>query len=192
MRLACIGSREIPDEAADACREIGMELARAGYTIVTGATPGTPGQDEWANWADGAFATGAYHADPTSLLLCLPWQRFPRGSGSLPDGVTVEYPDSHPEWLEAAARYWDEVRAGASGPWSLVPRASRLRHARNVGIVLQSRLVLAWPHAEAKGTRSAMGFAEWRKVSVIDLSLTPWHDVLLALLAQARAGLLHQ
>ena len=192
MRLACIGSREIPNEAADACREMGMELARAGYTIVTGATPVTPGLDEWANWADGAFATGAYYADPTSLLLCLPWRRFPRGSGSLPDGILVEYPDTHPEWLEAAARAWDEMRAESTGPWSEVPRAFRLRHARNVGIVLQSRLVLAWPHAEARGTRSAMGFAAWHKVPVIDLSLASWHDVLLALLAQARSGLRSQ
>jgi hypothetical protein len=191
VRLACIGSREIPDEAANACREMGMELARAGYTVVTGTTPGTPGQDEWANWADGAFATGAYYVDPTSLLLCLPWRHFPRGSGSLPDGVTVEYVATHPEWLEAAARAWDEMRAASDSLWSAVPRAFRLRHARNVGIILQSQLVLAWPHAEAKGTRSAMSFATWRKVPVIDLALTSWQDVLRALLVQARSGLRH-
>ncbi len=184
MRVACIGSREISTEIAAACRELGAELARAGYTIVTGATPGTPGQDEWAGWADGAFATGAYYVNPAQLIVCLPWRHFPRGS-AVPVGVLVEYPDNHPEWAEVAARYWDEAYASEAGPWASVRRALRLRHARNTGIVLQSRLVLAWPAGEAEGTRFAMSFAEWRQVPVIDLSLTPWREVLAALRAQA-------
>ena len=188
MHIACIGSRDIPEEATGACREIGMELARAGYTIVTGATPGMPGQDEWADWADGAFAAGAYDAHPARLIVCLPWQHFPRGSGSPPPDIRIEYPDDHPSWVEAASRYWEAERASEAGPWAAVRRAIRLRHVRNVGIVLQARLVLAWPHGEAEGTRFAMRFAGWRGVPVIDLALAPWHDVLAALLAQANPG----
>ncbi len=190
MHLACIGSREISAEIAAACCEMGMELAQAGYIIVTGATPGVPGQDEWAEWADGAFATGAYHAAPDRLIVCLPWHHFPRGSANPPPGVTVQYPDDHPEWAEAASSYWDARRADEAGPWSAVRRAPRLRHIRNVGIVLQARLVLAWPHGEAEGTRFAMGFAAWRGVPVIDLSLVSWRDTLAALLSQAAAGML--
>ena len=190
MRLACLGSRELPDEAATACHEMGMELARAGYTIVTGATPGMPGQEIWANWADGAFAAGAAYADPAHLRLCLPWRHFPRGSASPQAGIAVEYAEDHPEWGDAAARCWEETRASLSGPWSALPRALRLRHARNIGIILQSRLVLAWPFAEAEGTRFAMDAARWHGVPVIDCSLAPWREVLLALLAQAPSGAL--
>jgi hypothetical protein len=182
MQIACIGSRDIPPESASACREMGMGLVRAGYTVVTGATPATPGQDEWANWADGAFATGAYYINPARLIVCLPWQHFPRGSGSPPAGIRVSYAEEHPEWVEAASRYWEaEQPFPQAGPWSAVRRATRLRHARNAGIILQARLVLAWPHGEAEGTRFAMGFAAWRGVPVIDLEVAPWREALAAL-----------
>ena len=75
-----------------------------------------------------------------------------------------------------------------AGPWSAIYRATRLRHARNVGIFLQARLVLAWPHAEAEGTRFAMGFAAWRGVPVIDLEVAPWREALAALVAQAASS----
>ena len=188
MRIACIGSREIPQEAADACREMGMELARAGYTIVTGATPGTPDQDEWAEWADGAFATGACYANPARLIVCLPWKHFPRGSGSPPSGVVTAYAEEHPEWAEAAGSFWGAEQIADAGPWAEVRRATRLRHARNAGIVLQSRLVLAWPHGEAEGTRFAMDFADWCGVPLIDLRLSPWRVALAALLAEAASA----
>jgi hypothetical protein len=186
MRVACIGSREIPFDAADACREMGLELARAGYTVVTGATPGRRGEDEWAGWADGAFASGAWYADPSRLVVCLPWQHFPRGSGAPPADIKVAYAEEHPEWEEAAKHYWEEQRVSADGPWAMVRRAQRQLHIRNVGIILQAQLVLAWPAEESEGTRFAMGFAEWRKTPVIDLSQAPWRAVLAALLAQAR------
>jgi len=189
MRIACVGSREIPGEVADACREMGAELARAGYSIVTGATPGTPGQDEWVDWADGAFATGAYYADPTCIIVCLPWHHFPHGS-SVPPDLGVQYFEGHPEWADAAAAYWAARRADEAGPWASIRRANRLRLVRNAGIILQSRLALAWPHGEAEGTRFAMDFADWRGVPVIDLSQLSWQDVLAALLAQAAAHLL--
>ncbi len=188
MRIACIGSREIPSEIADACREMGMGLVRAGYTVVTGAAPGTPGQDEWANWAAGAFATGAFYANPARLVVCLPWRHFPRGSSAPPSDIQTAYVEEHPEWDEAARRFWEAERASDAVPWAAVRRAIRLRHARNVGIILQSRLVLAWPHGEAEGTRFAIGFADWQGVPVIDLGLSPWRDALSALLDQAASA----
>jgi hypothetical protein len=190
VRVACIGSREIPPESADACREMGIGLVRAGYTLVTGATPGVPDRDEWANWADGAFATGAYYANPVRLIVCLPWQHFPRGSSVLSSGMRAEYAEKHPEWEEFASSYWNAQWADEANPWAEVPRAIRLRHVRNVGVILQSRLVLAWPHGEAEGTRFAMGFADWYGVPLIDLSLAPWHEALAALVAQAATGVL--
>ncbi len=188
MQIACIGSREIPSESVNACREIGMGLVRAGYTIVTGATPGTPGQDEWADWADGAFASGAYYAHPARLIVCLPWQRFPRGSASAPPGIRVRYVEEHPDWEEAASRYWEAERASTAGPWAGIRRATRLLYVRSAGVVLQARLVLAWPHGDAEETRFAMGFAAWRGVPVIDLDVAPWREALAALVAYATSG----
>lgn len=185
MQIACIGSREIPSEAALACREIGLALARAGYTVITGATPGVPGQDEWAGWADGAFATGAAHGNPDRLIVCLPWAHFPRGSNTLPAGVRAEYPEAHPEWTEAAQAFWESTSAHEAGPWQSVRRASRLRLLRYVGSILQARLVLAWPTKDDEEIRCALSFAAWRQVPSIDLALVSWREVLAALLAQA-------
>lgn len=187
MQIACIGSREIPPESANACREMGLALVRAGYTVVTGATPGTPGQDEWANWAEGAFASGGYYADPACLIVCLPWRRFPRGSNPPPE-ITVHYAEEHPEWEEEASHYWEAERAAEAGPWAALRRATRLLYTRKAGIILQSRLALAWPHGEAPETRFAMGFAAWRGVPVIDLDAAPWREALAALVAYVRAG----
>lgn len=183
MKIACLGSREIPSEIADACREMGMQLVQAGYTVVTGATPGILGQDAWAGWADGAFASGAYYANPAGLVVCLPWRHFPRGSHP-PAEVVTEYAEEHAEWAEAARSFWEAERAGEAGRWSEVRRATRLRYARNVGVILQARLVLAWPHGEAEGTRFAMRFAVWHGVPLIDLSAAPWREALAALVAQ--------
>ncbi len=185
LPVACVGSRELPPEAALACREMGLALARAGYTIVTGATPGVPGQDEWADWADGAFATGAAHASPERLIACLPWQHFPRGNNRVLPGIQVEYPDEHPDWAEAARAFWEAERVQDAGPWHMVRRATRLRLLRTAGILLQSRLLLVWPDADDEESRFALAFAVWRHLPLIDLSLLPWRDVLAALLAQA-------
>jgi hypothetical protein len=167
---------------------MGMELVRAGYTVVTGATPGTPGQDEWTNWADGAFATGAFYINSSRLIVCLPWQHFPRGS-TVPSQLQAEYVEEHPEWEEVARRYWEAERAAEGVSWAAVRRTTRLRHTRNVGIILQSRLVLAWPHGDAEGTRFAIGFADWQGVPVIDLGLVSWRDALDALLEKAPTAL---
>jgi hypothetical protein len=52
------------------------------------------------------------------------------------------------------------------------------------GIILQARLLLAWPAEDDEESRFALAFAAWRRVPIIDLSLTPWREVLAALLAQ--------
>jgi len=179
--IACIGARDVAPDVAAACREIGARLARAGYEIVTGATPGTPGQHDWAGWADAAFAAGTCLVRPASLMVCLPWRHFPHGSSGPPEGVVAEYVEEHPEWIEAAQAYWDATSAGQEQPWRTLRRTTRLRQARNAGIVLHAQLVLAWPSEAAEGTRFAMGFAEARSIPVIDLAQTDWRVVLAAL-----------
>jgi hypothetical protein len=176
--IGCIGSRDLPPDEAAACRRIAADLARGGFAVITGATPGEPGRDTWAEWADGAFAYGAARAAPDALIACLPWRHFPRGGGTPEPDVAVWYADEHPEWREAAAAYWAATHDADEGDWAeAVPRAARLRHERNVGIVLNARMLLAWPRGEAEGTRFAMGFAAWRGVPVHDLTQTQWWTV---------------
>jgi hypothetical protein len=187
--IGCLGSRGLLPDAARACRQIAADLVRGGYSIVTGATPGEPGRDPWADWADGAFAYGAACVAPAALTACLPWRHFPRGSGAPAPGITLCYPEDQPEWTLAAADFWAATHNRDEGGWmEAEPRALRLRHTRNVGIVLMSRLVLAWPHGEAQGTRFAMRFAAWCEVPLLDLTQTSWWMVAPALVARLARG----
>lgn len=189
IALGCIGSRELPPEAAAACRQIAGDLVRGGYHIVTGSTPGEPDHDSWADWASGAFAYGAARVSPTSLTVCLPWRHFPRGSGAPPASIAVRYPDDHPEWNEAASAFWEAQRGAGVTPWNMaLPRATRLRHIRTIGIVLESHLVLAWPHGQAEGTRFALRFAAWRGIPTLDLTQTTWWTVAPTLVARLAAS----
>lgn len=186
IAVGCVGSRDLADEAAAACRQIGAELARGGFTIVTGATPGEPGRDVWANWGCGAFAYGAACVAPAALTVCLPWRHFPRGSGAPAPGITVSYPEDHSEWIAAAAAFWAATHDEGEGAWAeAVPRASRLLRTRNAGIVLRSRLLLAWLEGDDDATRFAMRFAAWHGVPVLDLTQTAWWTVVPALVGQA-------
>jgi|GEM_PF-1638676 hypothetical protein len=186
LRIACIGSREVPSEIAAACREIGARLVRAGYQIITGAPPGIPGEHDWAGWADAAFATGAWYVRPQALVVCLPWHHFPHGNAGPPADVTVQYVEEHPEWIAAAQTCWDTTPAGKERPWRTLPRTTRLRQARNAGIVLQAKLVLAWPNELSTGTRFAMDLAAARRTPLIDLTRADWRVVLTALEDRAR------
>lgn len=189
VAIGCIGSRELRADAAAACRQIAADLARGGVTVVTGATPGEPGRDLWANWACGAFAYGAACVSSASLTVCLPWRHFPHGSGAPAPEITICYPDDHPEWTAAAAAFWTATHDDGEGAWAeAVPRAPRLLRTRNAGIVLRSRLVLAWPEGDDDESRIAMRFAEWRGVPVLDLTQTSWWTVAPALVARLAAS----
>lgn len=189
ITIGCLGSRDLPPDAATACRQIAADLVRGGYALVTGAPPGEPGRDPWAGWADAAFAYGAERVDPTRLAVYLPWHHFPHGSAAPPPDVLTQYPGDHPDWTQAAARFWATAHGAEAGEWSeAVPRALRLRHTRNVGIVLCARMVLAWPHGAAEGTRFALAFAAWSGVPALDLTQMAWWTVAPALVARLRAA----
>lgn len=189
LTIGCLGSRDLPPDAAAACRQIAADLVRGGYAVVTGAPPGEPGRDPWADWADAAFAYGVERVDPTYLTVCLPWRHFPHGSAAPPADVLTLYSGDHPDWTSAAARFWAGTHDPAAGGWEeAVPRALRLRHTRNVGIVLSARMVLAWPHGAAEGMRFALAFAAWSGVPVLDLTQTAWWTVAPALVERLRAA----
>ena len=187
-RVGCVGSRDLPPDAAAACRQIAADLVRGGYAVVTGATPGEPGRDLWADWAEGAFAYGAARVDPQRLTVCLPWRHFPRGARAPEAGVTAEYASDHPDWSAHAARFWAQTHDATEADWArAVPRATRLRRERGVGVVLGARMLLAWPHGPAEGTRFALACAAWMGVHTLDLTQTAWWTVAPGLVERLRA-----
>jgi hypothetical protein len=182
LAIGCLGGRDLPPEAAVACRAVGAELAGSGFAVVTGATPGEPRRDLWASWAAGAFAYGAARIDPSALTVCLPWPHFPRGSSTPDPGITVCYPEQHPEWIASAAAFWSATHREEIGDWATAfPRAVRLRHTRNVGLILRSDMVLAWPGTDDEMTPFALEFAAWRSSPHLDLSRTTWWTVVATL-----------
>ncbi|MFW6035966.1 MAG: hypothetical protein ACOCRZ_06900 [Halothermotrichaceae bacterium] len=65
-----IGSRDIPTEIADVLEELGYCLARKGYILRSGASPG----------ADTAFELGVVRAEG-KFEIYLPWAEFAKRSG---------------------------------------------------------------------------------------------------------------
>lgn len=196
VTVGCIGSRDLAPESAAACRKIGADLARAAVHVITGATPGEPGRDAWAAWAGGAVAYGVSRVASTSLTVCLPWRRFPHGSGQPEPGVRVLVAEEQPTWTAEAEAFWRATHDEHEGEWSeAVPRALRLRHTRNIGIVLAATMLLIWPEGEDLTTPFATEFAHRRDVPVLDLTQTAWWAAVEALAERAReAGshVLHQ
>jgi hypothetical protein len=68
---AGIGSRKIPQKITDIMEELGYQLARRGYILRSGASPG----------ADTAFELGAIRAKG-AMEIYLPWEGFGNRKGS--------------------------------------------------------------------------------------------------------------
>lgn len=64
--IACIGSRETPEDVLKQMEELGRFIVLSGLGIVTGNCKS----------ADQAFARGANSVDLTKVWLCLPWHSY--------------------------------------------------------------------------------------------------------------------
>jgi hypothetical protein len=101
--------------------------------------------------------------------------------------VRVLYPAEHAAWTADAAGFWAATHDAHEGGWAeAVPRALRLRHTRNVGVVLSAAMLLIWPEGEDLTTPFAAEFARWRGVPVLDLTQTTWWTAVAALTERAR------
>ena len=66
MKVACIGSREAPNDALIEMVKLGEALVRVGHVLASGNAPGS----------DRAFASGGNSVDPAKVYLYLPWGSF--------------------------------------------------------------------------------------------------------------------
>jgi hypothetical protein len=94
--IACIGSRETPDDILQTIEHLGEMIAAAGLTVVSGNAIG----------ADQAFAKGANQVDPTKVKLFLPWPKYQEEAFVDGNSIEVVYSSSleelaakhHPGW----------------------------------------------------------------------------------------------
>lgn len=130
MRIAGIGTRDLPPEEVEVCEKIGKFCAEAGIRVSSGNAYG----------ADQAFGRGVNSVDPTLLDIALPWASY--NQEALVDGNVVR--SDWPElYFQIAAKHhprWDKLSGGG-----------RALHTRNVGILMplmndQVALVIALPN----------------------------------------------
>ena len=159
---AGIGKRNLSVRAdARAVDAIATELANAGYTLRTGAAPGTD-----QVMAEIALAEGA------KVVLCLPSSKHEKEwvdayVSSYPDQVTIEsLQDDDKEAFDSVAKYH---------PVGDLLEGYTLRlHARNYRIVVGPEgpvdFVVAFPRKGGGGTAQGMRIATRRNIPVVDLS----------------------
>jgi hypothetical protein len=163
---AGIGSRATPAKALDSIEDISRHLARAGWTLRTGLSPG----------ADQAFYRGAI-AEHGCVELYLPWPAFEAGARSQTEGETVFV-------LPAPAEEARALAARFHPAWSTLSEQAHLLLARDVHQVLgrdlasPAALVVCWtPDGDldgsgprAGGTGQALRIACHREIEVINLA----------------------
>lgn len=153
MKLyAGIGSRETPAAVLALMQRIGENMARAGFTLRSGAAPG----------ADSAFEAGCDAAKGAKEIY-LPWRRFNNHTSllnSVTDEALIMAAKYHPAWTRCS------------------PAATKL-HARNCYQILGAdlatpvRLVICWTRDAAGqgGTGQALRIARAHSITIHDLGI---------------------
>jgi hypothetical protein len=150
-RIACIGTRELTKEENALLVEIGAWLVRQGYIVSTGLAVGS----------DQAFGWGANSVDPTRLELWQPWPNYEKAS--IKPGNIV-HPSPEPWMFEMTSKYHPN--------WEACSQGTRRLHARNVGIVVGVKSVVALPGRQRLGgTGQGMRIAASLGIPVLNLRI---------------------
>jgi len=149
--VACIGSRETPIHILRWMQHTGEAIVRAGYTIVSGNAPG----------ADQAWAQGGNRADPSKVVLCLPWNGFEEKTIH-PDNIVRILDGESPR----GKRHFDRAEAAHDAWHQMTPGGQRL-HARNAMIVDGALAVFGY--VNGGGTRTAFKLAQMLGVPTYDV-----------------------
>jgi len=150
MIYAGIGSRRTPADVLSVMESIGEQLARAGWTLRSGAADG----------ADSAFERGCDRANGKKEIF-LPWPGF-NGSTS---------PLNRPSQAALA------LAADHHPAWHMCSRAATLLHARNMhqilGIDLKTPvdMVICWSPGHG-GTEQALRLARAYGIHIVNLATT--------------------
>lgn len=122
FNISCIGSREISDRTFEILFQIGAEIAKRGWRVVSGNALGS----------DFAYASGANSIDGNLVTLYQPWPSY--NSEQLAWGnMVILNEESH--WSELAKKHhprYDNLTQGAKKMMN-----------RNVGIILGGDATLA-------------------------------------------------
>lgn len=174
--IAVIGTRELPEEAWCTVTNFVTLLCSYGYSIRTGAAPGT---DNAAMFA----------ADAGQIVLCLPRPKFEEDEIARLERIKgpvekiVYQPMIHTDWTESVQRY--HPAAGR------LTRGSIALHARNCGIVAPSRVTVAFPEKVGSGgTGQGIRVARGLGVPVIECPLVGGRKWNLVSLVSETFGLL--
>lgn len=161
---AGIGARETPADVLEAMEEIGARMARSGWILRTGMSPG----------ADQAFFRGACAAAGQAEL-CLPWPGFEEDARGEASGVCALGRPTTAAY-ELASRYHPA--------WNALDSDERDLRARDVHQVLGERLddpvevVICWTvdgsldgsSTRAGGTGQALRVAHDHRIRVLNLA----------------------
>lgn len=140
LSIACVGTRKPTNRALKWMEEMGAEIGRGGYRIVTGNAPGS----------DQAWARGGNSVDAGRVLLVIPWKNFERKAIEKGNDV-LSFSDDilGPDFDEALAR------AQRLHPrWEACSTGARLLHGRNVIIARKASLMVGYPGSTG-GTKLA-------------------------------------
>ena len=157
MKIACIGSREAPNDALIEMAKLGEALVRAGHTLASGNAPGS----------DQAFASGGNSADPAKVYLHLPWESFERHA--VHPGNNVEVVGD--PWGNVALY---EEAAQLHPAWERLTKAAQRLMARNILIVRGADVCLAYPNWKRPGgggTGQGLRYCQRTQIPIVDLTL---------------------
>jgi hypothetical protein len=162
--VSCIGTRKLTPEQSLLCQQIGWWIATCGGQLHSGNASDYEGRkvgvDPLLN-ADYAFASGANRVNPGLVHLHQPWGGF--NGGQIVTGNVVTDPP-----------YPDQMRVLAEqmhGAWHRLKQGGQKLMTRNVSIVHQTNLCIAYPNNTAwgGGTGEGMKVAAHLGIEVIDL-----------------------
>jgi hypothetical protein len=172
-----VGSRKTPSEACAGLRAIAHRLARAGYTLRSGAAQG----------ADTAFEEGAAEfliRSPKQMYdIYLPWEGYEGRKKSLNYHVPEDCPPLL--WKEAML-----IAAETHPSWSSCSKGAKTLHTRNVFQVLghdlqsPSKFLICWADVDKRGvpkggTATAWNLAKQFNINCFNMNIVfDQHDIL--------------
>lgn len=155
-KVACIGSRDLSPDALRFCEQIGYAIAKSGAGRLFVGSGNATGADQ-------AYARGVNKVDPTLLVVYQPWESYEKQA--VVAGNRVRTPPYDSSFEKAA----EELH----GAWEKLGRGPRAMHTRNMAILDQALLCVAWPGAKAWGGGTGTGVrrAVQLGIPVIDLRI---------------------
>ena len=129
VKIATIGSREVKPEHESLLKKVGAYIAHCNVCIATGNATGS----------DQLFAIGANKVNPKKVVLYLPWKTYE---------ASAINKDNH---LVLASGIDKEIAEKCHPAWEKLSDGVKRMMVRNVGIIKNSKLVIAYLNSNKPG-----------------------------------------